>query len=69
MSSILAGGAKKRPALAGRFSVYSVNKELIMIESLGIIVVLTFAIGYGLYALIKKAVKDAYREMDEHKKS
>ena len=40
-----------------------------MIESLGIIVVLTFAIGCGLYALIKKAVEDAYREMDEHKKS
>lgn len=40
-----------------------------MIESLGIIVVLVFAIGYGLYALIKKAVKDAYREMDEYKKS
>lgn len=39
-----------------------------MIESLGIIFVLILAVGYGLYALIKKAVKDAYREMDDYKK-
>ncbi len=39
-----------------------------MIESFGIIVLLILIFGYGLYALIKKAVKDAYREMDEQKK-
>ena len=40
-----------------------------MIENLGIIVLLILSFGYGLYALVKKAVKDAYREINEQKKS
>ncbi len=39
-----------------------------MLESLGIIFVLVIAAGYGLYALVKKAVKDALREVNTERK-